>query len=78
MPVHNAKKTVEHSVQSILDSTLTDFELIIVDDGSTDGTAELVEQDYPDIRLLVQENCGVSAARNAKTVAHDYRTPGRR
>ena len=42
-----------------------DYELIVVDDGSDDGTAEYVGRVYPDVQLLVQNNRGVSAARNA-------------
>lgn len=65
MPVHNAKKTVEHSVQSILDSTLTDFELIIVDDGSTDGTPTALRRFVdPRIRIVTQSHRGVAEAMN--------------
>ena len=42
-----------------------DYELIVIDDGSNDGTAEHIDRIYPEVRLLVQDNHGVSAARNA-------------
>lgn len=42
MPVHNARPFLDESIASILDQTLTDFEFVILDDGSTDGSSELL------------------------------------
>ena len=42
LPVYNAERWVAESVQSILDQTFTDFELLVVDDASTDGTAAVL------------------------------------
>ncbi|MBV5269517.1 MAG: glycosyltransferase, partial [Afipia sp.] len=42
MPVFNAVDTFAASIRGILNQTLTDFELLIIDDGSTDGTSEVV------------------------------------
>jgi glycosyltransferase involved in cell wall biosynthesis len=65
MPVYNAEKWLTQSVNSILGQTLTNWELIIVNDGSTDGSAQLLEQfSDPRIRVLHQANAGVSAALN--------------
>lgn len=67
-PFHNAQKTLVACIESVLVQTETDWELILVDDGSTDGSA-LLAQSYggqdPRIRVLTQEQRGVSEARNA-------------
>ena len=66
MPCFNAASTLPASVGSVLAQTFADWELIAVDDGSTDGTLSWL-QAHPDerIRPLSQANRGVSAARNA-------------
>jgi glycosyltransferase involved in cell wall biosynthesis len=67
MPVYNGKQHVEEAVQSILKQTLCDFEFIIVDDGSTDGTDEILKDIATKderVHLYCQENKGPSAARN--------------
>lgn len=65
IPLYNKENHIRRAVQSVLDQTVSDFELLVVDDGSTDGSAKVVEK-FTDtrIRLLRQENGGVSAARN--------------
>jgi len=65
MPVRNAAATVERAARSILDSTLREIELIVVDDGSDDDT-ERVIQGIPDprLRLVQQKALGVCAAAN--------------
>lgn len=66
MPCYNAAAHLSTSVGSVLAQTMDDWELIAVDDGSSDGTqAWLREQTDPRIRDLTQPNRGVSAARNA-------------
>lgn len=66
VPVYNRETTVDRCVDSVLRQQFDDFELIVVDDGSTDGTAAVLER-YQDgrVRILRQSNAGVSAARNA-------------
>lgn len=64
VPVFNGARHIEATVQSVLAQRYTDWELIVVDDGSTDGTAELLRPYRGQIRLIQQENQGVSAARN--------------
>ena len=65
MPAYNSEVYIRESIDSVLAQSFTDFELIVVDDGSTDATASIVES-YADnrIRLIRQANQGVSAARN--------------
>jgi peptidoglycan/xylan/chitin deacetylase (PgdA/CDA1 family)/2-polyprenyl-3-methyl-5-hydroxy-6-metoxy-1,4-benzoquinol methylase len=66
IPAFNAADTVREALDSLRAQTRPDWEAIVVDDGSTDGTAEVVEAyGDPRVRLLRQENRGASAARNA-------------
>ncbi|MFH0921152.1 MAG: glycosyltransferase family A protein [Fibrobacterota bacterium] len=66
IPTFNRKELTEHAVRSVLAQTFRDYELIVVDDGSTDGTADPLAALFPqELTLLRQENRGVSAARNA-------------
>lgn len=65
IPAFNAEKFINNSIQSVLKQTITDFEIVIVDDGSTDCTGEIVKSiDDQRIRYIKQENAGVSVARN--------------
>lgn len=66
VPLYNKRATIARTVDSILAQTHADFELIIVDDGSTDDGADLVERQYDDARIRVvrQTNAGPGAARN--------------
>ncbi len=68
LPVWNAEGTIERAVRSILEQTMSDLELVVVDDGSTDTTPEILA-DIPDDRLHVHriEHQGVSAAANTAT-----------
>ena len=66
LPTWNRAEWLEKSIQSVLDQTFGDFELVVVDDASTDSTAEIIERYSGKIRTIVfSENRGVSAARNA-------------
>ena len=65
MPLYNKATYVRKAVESVVRQTFGDWELIVVDDGSTDGSGEVVREiDDPRIRLVQQENSGVGAARN--------------
>ncbi len=63
IPVYNGEKFLKEAVESVYAQTYKHFEIVVVDDGSTDGTVELVKS-YPDIQLIEQEHKGVAAARN--------------
>lgn len=68
IPVYNMRQWLEETVRSVLNQTFRDFELILIDDGSTDGSGELCDglaQTDDRVRVIRQENAGVSAARNA-------------
>lgn len=65
MPVYNRAAVIARAVESVLRQTSPPAEIIIVDDGSEDETASILKQYLPQIRIIRQENRGVSAARNA-------------
>jgi glycosyltransferase involved in cell wall biosynthesis len=68
LPTYNRADTVRRAIESVRNQTLQDWELLVVDDGSTDDTAGLITARYagePRLKLIRQENQGVSAARNA-------------
>ena len=65
MPAFNEERWISESIQSILDQSFRDFELIIVDDGSTDKTFEIASSfEDPRVKVYRQENMGPAAARN--------------
>lgn len=63
IPTYNRCEFVREALASVLAQSFTDFEVIVVDDGSDDETAEAV-QEFSDVRYVWQQNRGVSAARN--------------
>lgn len=77
IPLYNKRATVLRSVDSVVSQLRNGDEVIIVDDGSTDGGADVVEQRYkglPFLKLIRQKHQGVSVARNqgARTARHPY------
>lgn len=64
MPAYNAARTIGAAVSSVLGQTYADFELVVVDDGSTDETAAIAAAHPGPVRVVSQPNKGVAAARN--------------
>ncbi len=63
IPSWNREEYLGEAIESVLAQTYRDFEIVVVDDGSTDGTAELVGR-YGGVRYIWQPHSGISAARN--------------
>jgi glycosyltransferase involved in cell wall biosynthesis len=64
VPVFNAARTIEQSIESVRAQTFSDFEIVTVDDGSSDGSIEILRRRGDAVKILQQSNRGVSAARN--------------
>lgn len=67
MPVYNGERYLEQAIQSALGQTYRNFELIVVDDGSSDQSTKIVEQHLSDERVVLlrnEKNMGVAASRN--------------
>lgn len=65
MPAYNQAQYIAQAIQSVLDQSFTNFELIVVNDGSTDATPEILATfSDPRLRVIHQQNGGLSAARN--------------
>ena len=68
VPIYNVELYLEEAIESVMHQTYTDLEIILVDDGSTDGSGEICDRYQKRdsrIKVIHQENRGVSAARNA-------------
>jgi len=63
---HDYGRFIEQAIQSVLDQTLQDFELFIIDDGSTDGSRDLIEQhaEHPKVTTIFQQNKGLIVTNN--------------
>ena len=65
IPLYNKELSVGNTIHSVLNQRFQDFEVLVVNDGSTDNSAKAVEKiNDARIRLITQTNVGVSAARN--------------
>ena len=69
LPVYNSEKYIEKTLISIFNQTYTNFEIIVIDDGSIDNSRKIVEQYLDKISYYFQLNTGVSSARN-KGIKH--------
>lgn len=67
MPCYNTEQYVEETLKSVLKQSFKDYEIICLNDGSTDGTLEILnryQKSYPNIRVISSENHGVAYQRN--------------
>ena len=64
IPTFNRAELLKRALESVQCQTLLPYEVLVIDDGSTDHTKELVNSQFPKVRFFHQEQKGVSAARN--------------
>ena len=64
LPTYNRAKFIARAINSILNQTYTDYEIIVVDDGSVDNTKEILKPYMGKIEYIYHEHLGASAARN--------------
>ena len=66
IPLYNKAHTIVHTLSTVMRQNYADYDVVIVDDGSTDNGVQLIREHFKDprIRIIHQENAGVSAARN--------------
>ncbi|GAG05453.1 unnamed protein product, partial [marine sediment metagenome] len=64
IPMYNASAGVRPTLQSIINQTIDDYEVVIVDDGSTDDSVAIARGTFPEARIISQENAGITEALN--------------
>ena len=64
IPTYNREKMLIRAINSVVQQTVAPAEIIVVDDGSTDATRQLIKKHFSEVKYLYQTNRGVSAARN--------------
>jgi glycosyltransferase involved in cell wall biosynthesis len=69
IPCYNAERYIAATLRAVLAQAGAELEVIVVDDGSKDGSAALVEREFAQVRLIRRANAGVAAARNAGIAA---------
>jgi len=67
IPVYNAKSWIKETINSIFSLGIADLEIIVIDDGSTDTSVEIIEIEFPSVTLIRTANFGASHARNVGT-----------
>ena len=69
IPAYNCDRYISKAIASVFEQTYTDYELIVVDDGSTDDTAQLIRSYGDRLNYIYQTNQGVAQARNSGLAA---------
>ena len=64
IPTFNRIDLLKRAIDSVLNQSIKPYDIIVVDDGSTDGTFSMIQQKYKSVKLFQQHNSGVSKARN--------------
>lgn len=67
IPAYNAEKTIVRGIDTALAQSFLDLEILVIDDGSTDHTADIADwymKNYPNVQVVHQKNAGVQASRN--------------
>lgn len=66
IPLYNKRDSISRTIKSILNQSFSDFEILVIDDGSTDDSVEIINTNFSDtrIKIIQQKNGGVSKARN--------------
>ncbi len=64
IPTFNRAVLLKRALKSVYKQTLSEYEVIVIDDGSTDDSAEMIQAEFPDVHYYYQSNSGVSSARN--------------
>jgi glycosyltransferase involved in cell wall biosynthesis len=74
IPCYNGARYIGATLRSVVAQSGVNLEVIVVDDGSSDASADLVEREFPDVRVIRQSNQGVAAARNlgVRSASHDW------
>lgn len=65
LPTYNRSKQLSRALDSVLSQTFTEYEILVIDDGSTDETPKVLQQYHDRVDCIRQRNAGISAARNA-------------
>ncbi len=73
IPVFNRQELIKRAIDSVLNQTLNPGEIIVVDDGSTDNTASIIKQNYPEVKLITISHSGVSITRNTGIKQSKYK-----